>query len=311
MTLAILTHAADDFWRQRYVVRLLIRRWEAMGVRVAVVAGADDFVPADVALLHVDLSVVPEAYLRLVERYPQVLNGAVRDIRRRTFSRLAVGREGPDPGPVIVKTDRNCGGLREFRLGLMESPAGPMLRRFDQSNLACRALSRLEARRSWRRRRVLPVGSYRVYPSRDLVPAGVWRNPNLVVERFVAEREGDDYCCRHWLFFGGREVHRRAVSPHPVVKVTARLESISDPVPEELRAIRERLGFDYGKFDYGLVDGEVVLYDANRTPGASADPRRHAETIDVLSQGLRDVLDEQLLGRRHRSAITAHSAPSG
>jgi len=288
-TFAILTHAADEFWRQRYIVRLLMPRWEAMGFRVVVVASPDEFVPADAALLHVDLSVVPEPYLRLVERYPRVFNGTVRDIRRHTFSRLAVGREGPDPGPVIVKTNRNCGGLREFRLGLVESPVGSALRRIDRGDLVSRALSRVEARRSWRRRRVLPVGSYRVYSRRDLVPAGVWENPNLVVERFVAERDGDDYCCRHWLFFGDREVHRRAVSPSPVVKVTARLESISDPVPEELRAIRERLGFDYGKFDYGLVDGEVVLYDANRTPGASVDPRRHAETIDVLSQGLREL----------------------
>ena len=38
------------------------------------------------------------------------------------------------------------------------------------------------------------------------------------------------------------------------------------------------------------VDGEVVLYDVNRTPGAAADPRVHAETIDALSAGLRDFL---------------------
>jgi hypothetical protein len=39
-------------------------------------------------------------------------------------------------------------------------------------------------------------------------------------------------------------------------------------VPEALRAERARLGFDYGKFDFVVVDGEAVLLDANRTPSA-------------------------------------------
>jgi hypothetical protein len=280
----------DDFWRQRYHVQLMVPRWEAVGFRVVVVAGADEFVPADVALLHVDLSVVPGAYRRLAERYRRVVNGRVLDIRKRSVSRLVVDREGPDPGPVIVKTDWNCGGLREFRLGYLESPIARALHRLDRGDLTARALSRVEARRSWRRRRVLPVGAYRVYAGRSEVPAGVWENPNLVVERFVAEREGPDYCCRHWLFFGDREVHRRTVASDPVVKARARLSRLPDPVPDELRRIRERLGFDYGKFDYGLVDGEVVLYDANRTPGALADSSRHAETVDVLSGGLASML---------------------
>lgn len=285
-TLAILTHALDDFWRQRYLVHLMIPRWEAAGYRVAVVAGADAFVPADVALLHVDLSVVPGPYRQLAERYPSVVNGRVLDIRKRSFSRLVVGRDGADRGPVIVKTDWNCGGLREFRLGILESPVARALHRLDRGDVTARVLSRVESRRPWRQRRVLPVGAYRVYADRSQVPAGVWENPNLVVERFVAEREGRDYCCRHWLFFGDREVHRRTVASDPVVKARARLSPLADPVPGELRQIRERLGFDYGKFDYGLVDGEVVLYDANRTPGALADASRHAETIDVLSGGL-------------------------
>ena len=123
------------------------------------------------------------------------------------------------------------------------------------------------------------------------MPGGVWRNSNLVVQRFAAERDGNEYCCRHWVFFGNQEVSRRSLSPDPIVKVSGKLEPISDPVPQELRAIRAQLGFDYGKFDYGIVDGEVVLYDTNRTPGAAQDPRRHAETIDILSEGIRSALE--------------------
>jgi hypothetical protein len=36
--------------------------------------------------------------------------------------------------------------------------------------------------------------------------------------------------------------------------------------PDELREIRRSLGFDFGKFDYSIVNGRVVLYDRNRTP---------------------------------------------
>jgi hypothetical protein len=137
---------------------------------------------------------------------------------------------------------------------------------------------------------MLPISGYCVYPDRDQVPTGIWSNPNLIVERFLAERAGSDYSCRHWIFLGDREVTRRVTSDQAVVKASARLEATSDTIPPELRAIRTRLGFDYGKFDYGIVDGQVVLYDVNRTPGAAADGRTHAQTIEVLSPGLEGIL---------------------
>jgi hypothetical protein len=271
----------------RPLIQLMIPRWEAMGFNVAVVTDVDGFVPADVALLHVDLSVVPDSCRHLAERYPLVLNGGVLDIRKRHFSQLLVDRQTPYSGKVIVKTDLNYAGWREFRRGVLESPIGRLLLRRYSEESVCRKLGWLESRKPWRWRRMLPAGHYHVYAERDGVPGGVWDNPNLIVERFVSERDGNNYCCRHWLFFGHQEVTRRVTSPHPVVKAEGKLEPTSEPVPEELRAIRAQLGFDYGKFDYGIVDGKVVLYDVNRTPGATADPRRHAETIEVLSEGLR------------------------
>lgn len=286
-TLAILAHPTDGFWRQRYLIHLMIPCWEAMGFRVVVVTDPEDRMPADLAILHVSLSVVPDVYRRLAESYPRTINGRAFDIRKRRFSHLLVDRSGSDPGMVIVKTDWNSGGWREFRGAVLESPLGVVLRRLKREEFACRQLARFEARRSWGRKRFVPMDGYPVYERRDDVPAGVWRNPNLVVERFVAERDGPYYCCRHWLFFGAREVTRRTISTQPVVKFHGTLERTSDLVPEELRAIRQRLGLDYGKFDYGIVEGEVVLYDVNRTPGAATDPRSHAETVAVLSEGIR------------------------
>ena len=120
-SLAILTHSTDGFWQTRYLVELMIPRWESMGFKVVVVT-EDTFVPADVALLHVDLSVVPDSYRRLAERYPLVLNGSVLDIRKRRFSQQLLDHQTPYSGKVIVKTDWNVNGWREFRVGVLESP---------------------------------------------------------------------------------------------------------------------------------------------------------------------------------------------
>jgi hypothetical protein len=38
------------------------------------------------------------------------------------------------------------------------------------------------------------------------------------------------------------------------------------PVSEEILEVRRRLGFDYGKIDYVVHEGQVVLIDVNTTP---------------------------------------------
>lgn len=288
--IAILVHRDDVFRGQPRLIRLMIRRWEAMGLRVVVVTDPDGPCEADAAILHVSLSVVPDEYSQLAARYPRTVNGSVLDIRQRAFSRLIVDRDGADPGRVIVKTDWNSGGWRELRGEILASPIGRWARSIGPARRPWRWVARLEAARSWSRRRVLPVDAYPVFPSREAVPDGVWENPNLVVERFVPEREGPRYVCRHWLFLGSRDATRRTVSLDPTVKFRGAMEHTAEPVPEELRRIREELGFDYGKFDYGIVEGELVLYDANRTPGAAVDPRLHAETVTALSDGILDFL---------------------
>jgi hypothetical protein len=268
-SIAILAHSQDGFWDEPRLVHLLMSRWEDMGLKVELVTDPEDAVPADLAFQHVSLSVVPPAYRQLAARYPRTVNGVVVDIRKRRFSRLRVARESPYGGAVIVKTDRNAGGWREHRVS-------PWWRRKAQAALPW-----------WMRRFVRPE-DYPVFPRSQLVPRGVWANPNLVVERFAAEREGEWYVCRHWLFLGSREVTRRTASSHPVVKFRGVMEPTSEPIPGELRAIREELGFDYGKFDYGIVEGEVVLYDVNPTPGAALDARLHADTVEALAPGILD-----------------------
>lgn len=58
-----------------------------------------------------------------------------------------------------------------------------------------------------------------------------------------------------------------------------------DDIPDELREIRRQLGFDFGKFDYGIIDGRVVLYDANRTPVMLPKPT-NSPKFKLLAQGI-------------------------
>ena len=60
---------------------------------------------------------------------------------------------------------------------------------------------------------------------------------------------------------------------------------------EALRAERERLGFDYGKFDYVIHRGTPVLLDANRTPG---NPRSLQEHVKKGALNLAEGLDALL-----------------
>ena len=86
-----------------------------------------EFVEADLAVLHVDLTVVPAVYLNLARRYPRAINGNVVDISKRHMTAQEVKRGHLYGGPVIVKTNRNSGGVQERLLG------GSTLRRMSLS----------------------------------------------------------------------------------------------------------------------------------------------------------------------------------
>ena len=89
--------------------------WRAMGHDVAFVRGIARDVEADLVVPHVDLTVLPDDYVRWLARHPRVVNRAVVDISKRRISRLAVGPDDEVDGPVIVKSNRNYGGLPERR----------------------------------------------------------------------------------------------------------------------------------------------------------------------------------------------------
>lgn len=246
--LVVLALEDGGFSFNHFLVAGLFPHWRDAGHEVMVHEGIDNLPDADLALLHVDLTVVPPDYLQALRRYPAVINGATADIGKRTFSRHLVTEGDGYTGPVIVKTNLNCGGIPEaFRRKVALEKglaAGPPVR--------------------------FMRGRYPVFPSATQVPAGAFRDPELVVEKFVPEQDQRGFYMRTWVFFGDSGRCNRLLGLQPVVKAGDVIERVPCEVPEAIRAERERMQFDYGKFDFVIHQGEPILLDVNRTPTVPA-----------------------------------------
>ena len=62
------------------------------------------------------------------------------------------------------------------------------------------------------------------------------------------------------------------------------------PVPEQVLRLRHHLGIDYGKIDYAIHNGEVVIYDVNRTPGGAGADSRASYLTGSLVDGIWSIL---------------------
>lgn len=248
-SVAILFSEHDE--PERYVIARLADYWRRDGIAVHYLLGTRRHVSADVLILHVDLSVLPEEILSFARRYPRVLNEHVRDIRKRTFSTLLVEREDEYTGPVIVKSNFNFGGGPEC--GHHPSPLGRLYHRVKRGYFRLLTGSR----------------EYRIYGSPREVPALIWGDPGLIVEKFVPERVGERYAVRTYHCFGERDTFYLVTSSQPIVKgdTADRIEPL--PPDPRLRVLRRQLKLDYGKIDYVLANDEPVVFDLNKTIGLS------------------------------------------
>lgn len=276
-----------------YLLYFICDRWREAGIDVVFLDDPEQHVDADVALIHVDATHRPPAYDAVLAHYPRVINGGVRDISKRRVSAQLVTRFSGYDGPVIVKTNRNSFGHPEQRIGT---------RRGTGRTLFTRILDRLLPAMS----RIRGAGAYPVYPRLRDVPASIWCDRRLVVEKFLPEREGDLYCLRNWTFFGDRELVTRSFAESPIVKRSTMLRyEVLDEVPDAIRAARRRLGFDYGKFDFVLHDGEPILLDTNATPGCSG---QRNEKLEAFAEDLAGGL-ASLVGAHTRPAARSGEVP--
>jgi hypothetical protein len=271
-TILVLTHPNDFFRSRQFLIQTLFPHWTDMGHRVVVHEGTADLPAADLAILHVDLTVIPDEYVEAMGKYRVGVNRATRDIGKRVVSANLVGPYDDYRGPVIVKTNANAGGIPER---LHEEVAR---RKGDLPTSPVRYMSE----------------RYPIFASYGEVPAELRLDPALVVEKFLPERErtGEEwgYCSRHWIFLGDRDRCTRLLGPHPIVKGVDMIRRDAVPVPDEMRVHRTRLGFDFGKFDFVLHEGRPVLLDVNRTPAlpgnlsevVKAGMRELAKGIDAL-----------------------------
>lgn len=233
------------------------------------VASPADQPQSQVAILHVDSTVVPIEYREFARSFDRCLNSRVVDISKRGLDVTPVDQGWT--GPVIVKSQLNYRGRPETRHNARARAAG-MPEPFPGATA---------------------VADYEVFDQYSDVPLELREDERLVVQRFVPERDADGYAIRHWIFAGDAGYCKRFVSSEPMVKADNVRWSEPVPVPAAMHRERSARGFDFGKFDFVVHGDEVVLFDANKTPGAF--PTSTGDTADrvrSLADGLGDLLNQ-------------------
>jgi hypothetical protein len=278
MHILIVTHARESRPLERmYTLGLVAERWRKTGHRVDVVRGTKRRIPADLAISHVDLTRIPAEYADFLASYPRSWNTALADISKRSISRNLVERDDAWNGPVIVKTDLNCRATSEILLlGFITSTDRW---RFVPRPISSRLRHRLTPGRS-------PFSSYQLFASKSDIPDQTWDDERLVVERFLPEREGGLYRLRKCHFLGSRHVNTLIRGREPIVRGLTALNHEELPAPPELLEIRARLRLDYGRIDYGIVEGRIVVYDVNKTPSIHYRNPRLLSIAERLAEGL-------------------------
>lgn len=260
----------DYDMRETYMLYPLLQSWRAQGIEVTV--GPAKTLEADIGILHVNSTrVSPDILPNNPQRHP-IINGRMLDISKRRISSHILSIDSQYNGPVIIKTNANYFGKRDFQ----RLPAWS-LRRLRQ---------KLTRHLPWQHARELPRNNYPVLDNISDVPAWVWQRDELVVERFQPEMENGEYILRMWMFLGDRSYGAKLYSNEAIVKVKNmnRYEYL-DSVPEALQSVRRDLSIDYGKFDYVMNNGEPVLLDVNTTPTISATAKPGTRLLS-LAEGL-------------------------
>ena len=267
-----------------YVANDLARIWREDGHEVIYLYGTDKYIPADIILVHVNLSVVPDDYIQFAERYPIVLNGHISDIRKSAFSPNLVLSGHEWNGPVILKSDLNYAGLPEQR-----QRRTWLERRWTLARRLYDVIAR-------RKRDLAPFTSpddYMVFSSYRDIPESLRTNQSIVVEKFLPEMENGLYHTHFYQCLGNRWLNMRVSSTNPVVKAHNSVSAEDVEPHDQVSVWRKKFGIDYGKIDYLVIDGEAILLDLNKTIGRTPsykDEDLLTEERRYLAMGLYDYI---------------------
>lgn len=252
-TIAILFHEKhNECITRHYVISYLADIWREDGHRVIFLFGTKNYIPADICIVHIDLSVVPRKYLIFANRYPITLNCRIKDIRKRSFSKNIVKRFDDYQGMVIVKSNNNYAGGPERSL---------------TNNLLSRVLTKINYKLKLAPQQFYSPKDYKIYGHPNDVPSIYYKHSNFVVEKFLPEKVGNSYFVHFYLFLGNCQQCLRLESKDPIVNgdTSISVETVK-PHPDIIR-LQKEMNFDYGKFDYSLSDRRAVLLDVNKTVG--------------------------------------------
>ena len=174
--ISILLHELSAYGvSQRPLIWFLAEAWKKSGIEISILKGISHDVPdTDLLIPHIDLTVTPPDYVEFIDRFPNVINRRLTDISKRVISAYLVTQDDPYAGKVIVKTNMNYGGIPELIYDDLAGRGG-----LDIGSI----------QRPWRKVDHLDPENYPIFGSIQEVPTGVWRNSNLVVEKFMPETE--------------------------------------------------------------------------------------------------------------------------
>ncbi|MFO1183746.1 MAG: hypothetical protein U1E56_03025 [Bauldia sp.] len=246
-----------NFQRARgYTLTYLIDDLRGRGARVIVRDRFDGSNLGRAALVHVDLTDVPSEFRPIADHYPLAINGRALSIRRTLYSAARITADSSWSGPVIVKTVLNAGGRPERRYRRAHSVSARLIH---------------AARKFVPRLGVAPPHPYQVFASIAEVPAAIWSEESLIVERFLPGSLDLPIVKYRFLFCLEAEVTLRGTFDDLFCRGKFILDhgTVSEGPPAEVRAIRERLQVDFGAIDYFIVDGVATVVDVNKTVGTS------------------------------------------
>lgn len=292
MKIVVIQHEKDFEGEQGvYFIEVIAGCWREAGHEVLFINGLQKNVEADLAIMHVNLSVVPDEYVRYAMQFPVTLNLNITDIRKRTISQHLVEPNDDYDGEVIVKTDNNCGGIPEAKIYNQALPKRRSVMRFAKKFVrkTRNAGIKLNMINTDSRRYVETEyrESFRLFKHKDRVPKYIWRDQDWIVEQFLPEIEDSQYVIRNAYFLGDKMICFKTYSSDPIVKEEKEVRSKRIDMPQKIIHLRNKFGLDYGKIDFLMHNEEPVLLDIGKTIGGGDFGRA---TATILAEGIHSYL---------------------